>query len=216
MEQNKILLSQRAFMYLVWRDHSITSSPNCIKIFHFSGGKAEPSPDSIMLPKVELKPLATCGTWVRSWRMSWQSISSFPAVKPPLVVLKRDFFSSDTIWNHPFLCRYSWKVTVLPGWCRAEGAQQTTPGRFSRSTLRRECAACQKSMASARRQCWALGWQSLMLFTVGRRIPGSNRPGWQQVLPQSSFSARSSSMRCSRTFWGSRNLSISFCTMHVR
>lgn len=79
-------------MYLVRCDHNITSSPNCIKMFDCSGGKAETSPDFITLTKVQLKPLAACGSRARSWRMSWWSISSSPAVKPPLVVLKGDFF----------------------------------------------------------------------------------------------------------------------------
>lgn len=144
---------------------------------------------------------------------SWDALQGVSPAPAPGNTSSRAAF-----WRlpRPLPHRCSWRATAWHAWCRAAAAPPTTREKSSRSTLRNACAACRRLTASARRPCWAPGWPSLMPFTAGRRTPGSSRPGWRPAPLPSWFWAKSNSMRCSRTFLGSRSSSISSCTMLAR
>lgn len=112
--------------------------------------------------------------------------------------------------------RCSLKVTVCAVWSKAVVAPPVTPVRSLRSTSRNVSAACRRSMVWARRRSWARGSPNSTPSTGERKTHANTSSAWQPALPPSSFSARTSCMRCSNRFLALRSLSTSCCIMLVR
>lgn len=176
---------------------------------------------SIVSPKVTLVTMTTENkrrsianfSERRNWLHSWRCCHYVQT--QTRLLWSRDDTRDSMFCSRPN--RFSWKVTVCAGWCRAAAARPMTLARFSRSTLRSGSAACRRSTASAKRRFWAPGWRSLTLSTAARKkTPGSTSRGWRRAPPLSSSSAKTSCMKCSSRSLVSRSLSISSFIMPAR